>query len=215
MRPLVLSWQCEQHVHGIDPVGQAPRLAAPMTTTRDAEFADYVATRLTSLRRLAIVLCHDWYRADDLVQAAITKLYVHWPKARAADNIDAYVRAILVREFVTERGSSWVRRVTLTSQLPEDTAAVGPDAETSLDLRAAIASLPPRQRAVLVLRFYCDLPVDEAASVLQCAPGTIKSQTAKALGALRTALGPAADLADGSPPATHRVMPEEEGLNHA
>jgi RNA polymerase sigma-70 factor (sigma-E family) len=191
-----------------------------MTSPRDAEFADFVATRMASLRRLAILLCHDWHRADDLVQAAITRLYVHWPKAKAADNIDAYVRAILVREFVTERGSSWVRRVTLSGQVPDGPAA-GPDSETSLDLQAAIASLPPRQRAVLVLRFYCDLPVEQAARALGCAPGTIKSQTAKALSALRTALGPDAGLADtyppagGPAPAERRTLSGEEGLNHA
>lgn len=94
-----------------------------MTSSRDAEFADFVATREASLRRLAIVLCQDWHRADDLVQAAITKLYVHWPKAKAAGNLDAYVRAIVVREFLDERRSSWIRRVTLTSQLPDRPAA--------------------------------------------------------------------------------------------
>jgi len=80
-----------------------------MTSPRDAEFADYVSARLPSFRRLAVLLCQDWHRADDLVQAA--KLYVHWPKAKAADNIDGYVRAIVVREFVDERRSSWARRV--------------------------------------------------------------------------------------------------------
>ena len=186
-----------------------------MASSRDAEFADFVATRMASLRRLAIVLCQNWDRADDLVQTSITKLYVHWPKAKAADNMDAYVRAILVHEFANERRSSWVRRVTLSSQLPNREAAI-PDAEMSLDLQAAIASLPPRQRAALVLRFYCDLPVEQAAQVLNCAPGTIKSQTAKALAAIRARLGPEADLADTySPSAVQRAVPEEEGLNHA
>ena len=59
-----------------------------MTVTRDAEFADYVAARLPSLRRLAMLLCQDWHRSDDLVQGAITKLYVNWPKAAAAANMD-------------------------------------------------------------------------------------------------------------------------------
>jgi RNA polymerase sigma-70 factor (sigma-E family) len=201
-----------------------------MMQSRDAEFADFVAMREASLRRLAILLCHDWHRADDLVQAAITKLYVHWPKARAADNMDAYVRAIVVREFLDERRSSWIRRVTLTGQLP-DRAAEATDSETVLDMQAAIASLPPRQRATLVLRFYCDLPVEQAAQVLGCTPGTVKSQTAKALTSLRIALGPGADTAHvdmghvgtghldtaetGSPAVTRRGGHAEEGLNHA
>jgi RNA polymerase sigma-70 factor (sigma-E family) len=170
-------------------------MVPPMTQSRDAEFSDFVATREASLRRLAVLLCQDWHRADDLVQGAITKLYVHWRKARAADNIDAYVRAIVVREFLEERRSSWTRRVTLTSQLP-DRPAAGTDPETALDMHAAIASLPPRQRATLVLRFYCDLSVEQAAQVLGCTPGTVKSQTAKALHALRLALSPETDTSD-------------------
>jgi DNA-directed RNA polymerase specialized sigma24 family protein len=133
-----------------------------MTGSRDAEFADYVATREAALRRLAILLCQDWHRADDLVQAAITKLYVHWPKAKAADRTDAYVRAIVVREFLEERRSSWVRRVTLTSQLPDHPTA-GTDRETALDMQAALAGLPPRQRATLVLRCLDRLPGDAEA----------------------------------------------------
>jgi RNA polymerase sigma-70 factor (sigma-E family) len=185
-----------------------------MTQSRDAEFSDFVAARGTSLRRLAILLCQDWHRADDLVQAAITKLYVHWPKAKAADSIDAYVRAIVVRVFLEERRSSWIRRVTLTSQ-PPDRPAAGSDPETSLDMQAAIAGLPPRQRATLVLRFYCDLSVEQAAQVLGCTPGTVKSQTAKALNSLRIALDPNADTADAySPVVARRGSHAEKGLKH-
>ena len=185
------------------------------TRPRDAEFADFVATREASLRRLAVMLCQDWHRADDLVQAAITKLYVHWPKAKSADSTDAYVRAIVVREFLDERRSSWIRRVTLTSQLP-DRPAAGADPETSLDMQAALAGLPPRQRATLVLRFYCDLPVEQVAHVLGCTPGTVKSQTAKALASLRIALGANADTGDaGIPAVAYRGGRGEEGFNHA
>lgn len=73
-----------------------------MTGRRDIEYSDYVSARLPSLRRLALLLCHDWQRADDLVQAAIVRLYVKWGKAAAADNTDAYVRTIVVREFLHE-----------------------------------------------------------------------------------------------------------------
>ena len=118
----------------------------------DAEFADYVAARLPSLRRLAYVLCEDWHRADDLVQAAVIRVYVHWTKAAGADNTDAYVNAILIREFLHERRTSWARRVSLGDQLPDHQAAA-PDHDTALDLRTAVATLPPRQRAALVLRF--------------------------------------------------------------
>jgi RNA polymerase sigma-70 factor (sigma-E family) len=173
-----------------------------MTAERDTEFADYVGARLPSLRRLAMLLCQDWHSADDLVQAGITKLYVHWPRAKAAENIDAYVRAIVVREFLRERRSSWARRVTLSDQVP-DAPSASHDSDTSMDLQAAIAALPVRQRATLVLRFYCDLNVDQSAEVLSCTPGTVKSQTAKALATLRRRLGPDGTDAANAPFTIH------------
>src|SRR5689334_1798014 len=141
-------------------------------SARDAEYTEYteyVAARLASLRRLAAVLCDDWQRADDLVQATLTKLYVHWGRAREASHADAYARAVLVREFIHERRSSWARRVTLRGGLPDPPAATV-DQDAVLDLRAAVAALPARQRATLVLRFYCDLSVDQCADVLRCSP---------------------------------------------
>ncbi len=161
-----------------------------MSTRRDDDFTSYVRARLAWLRRVAYLLCHDWQRADDLVQTAITSLYVHWRRARAMESIDGYARTILVRAFLSERRGGWARRVTLAGQLPDAPAQV-PDTDGALDVRAALAALPPRQRATLVLRFYCDLNVEQSARVLGCSAGTVKSQTAKALASLRQALGPA------------------------
>jgi len=162
-----------------------------MHARRDAEFTEFVEARLTSLRRVGYLLCRDWDRADDLVQAAITKLYVHWGRAQADGHADGYARAILVREFLSERRSGWARRVVLGAPRA-DRAAPGGDHDAALDVRTALAGLPPRQRATLVLRFYCDLSVDEAARALGCTPGTVKSQTAKGLQSLRQALEPRA-----------------------
>jgi RNA polymerase sigma-70 factor (sigma-E family) len=163
---------------------------------RDIDYTEYVSGRLPSLRRLALLLCHDWQRADDLVQATITRLFLRWPRAVAVDNLDGYVRTILFREFLHERRSSWARRVSLTGALPE-TPAASADRDTAMDLQAAIAALPPRQRAALVLRFYCDLDVSQSALVLGCSAGTVKSQTSRALAKLRHALeaDPAASAA--------------------
>jgi len=96
------------------------------------------------------------------------------------------VRAILVREFLAERRSGWARRVTLSAE-PRDGrgAKAAEDYDAVIDMRAALARLPRRQRATLVLRFYCDLTIDQAAELLGCSPGTVKSQTAKALSSLR------------------------------
>lgn len=168
---------------------------------RDAEFTGYVAGRLAAWRRVAYLLCQDWDRADDLVQGAITKLYIGWNRARAADHIDAYVHVVLVREFLGERRSGWSRRVTVDGYLP-DLPGRSEDHDSALDLRAALATLPRRQRATLVLRFYCDLNVDQTAHVLSCSPGTVKSQTAKGLRSLRLALEPAISRSPGSGPAS-------------
>lgn len=160
-----------------------------MSGRRDDEFTDYVTERMWWLRRLAYLLCQDWQHADDLVQATITRLYMHWGRAAAVEHTDGYVRTMLVREYLSERRSGWARRVSLTAE-PPDSASVLGDREGAPDLRAALAGLPPRQRATLVLRFYCDLNVDQAAELLGCSPGTVKSQTAKGIGALRRALQP-------------------------
>jgi RNA polymerase sigma-70 factor (sigma-E family) len=159
-----------------------------VSARRDDDFTAYVQARLAWLRRVAYLLCQDWQRADDLVQTAITSLYVHWRRASTMESIDGYARTILVRAFLSERRGGWARRVTLVAQLPDPPAPV-PDAAGALDVRAALASLPPRQRATLVLRFYCDLNVDQSARVLGCSAGTVKSQTAKALAGLRRSLG--------------------------
>ncbi len=169
----------------------------PVTGQREPEFDEYVGARLSSLRQLAFVLSRDWHQADDVVQGALTKLYLHWPKARAATSIDAYARTILIREFLRQQRSSWARLVSVTS-LPPDRPGRTSDADTALDLTAALATLPVRQRATLVLRFYCDLSVEQSARVLNCSPGTVKSQTAKALQALRRLLRTESEI-DGTP----------------
>jgi RNA polymerase sigma-70 factor (sigma-E family) len=161
-----------------------------VSARRDEDFTGYVQARLAWLRRVAYLLCQDWHQADDLVQTAITSLYVHWRRASAMESTDGYARTILVRAFLSERRGGWARRVTLAGQLP-DAPSAGPDLGDALDVRAALAGLPPRQRATLVLRFYCDLNVDQAARVLGCSAGTVKSQTAKALASLRRELDPA------------------------
>ena len=154
------------------------------------DYVTYVEGRLAWLRRLAYLLCQDWHGADDLVQATLTRLYTHWPRVARMDNIDAYVRTILIRTFLGERRSPWFRRVLLRGA-PADGVAACADPDAVLDVREALAVIPPRQRATLVLRFYCDLDVEQAATALGCSAGTVKSQTSKGLAALRRMLEPA------------------------
>lgn len=176
--------------------------------TRDAEFTEYAQARLSWLRSLAYVLCQDWQRADDLVQEALTRLYARWGKVRLVDNPDGYARVTLVREYLRERSSPWARRVVLAHD-PPDSAVSGDTAGADLGLREELSRLPAGQRTVLVLRFYCDLSVDQAAQVLGCSPGTVKSQTAKGLMALRRSLDPH----PSDDPAAGR-SPSLEGTDH-
>ncbi|GAA5040442.1 RNA polymerase sigma-70 factor (sigma-E family) [Thermocatellispora tengchongensis] len=154
----------------------------------DEEYTAYVSARLPWLRKIAYPLCQDWHRADDLVQTAITRLYVKWRQARAADDLDAYVRTMLIRVFLAEQRGGWFSRVRLTSAISHQPSEGG-DRDMAMDVSRALAAVPPRQRATLVLRFHCDLSVEQTARALGCSTGTVKSQTARGLAALRAMLG--------------------------
>ena len=158
---------------------------------RDADFTAYVTERQAALRRLAYLVCGDWHRADDILQAALTTLYVQWRRVSRMENVDAYVRTMVIRTFLGEERKGWRSRVRLTGEVPED-AGPGRDPAAALDVRKALAAVPPKQRAALVLRYFCDLTHEQAAEVLGCSPGTVKSQTSRGLAALRRALEPAA-----------------------
>ncbi|WP_433053348.1 SigE family RNA polymerase sigma factor [Dactylosporangium sp. CS-033363] len=153
----------------------------------DHDYVEYVTARLPALHRLAYVLSGDAHRADDLVQQTITTLYVKWSKVRQVDNLDRYVRSMLVNTFIDQRRLAW-SRVRLFAEPPERIAPE-PDQDERTAVRQALARVPRRQQAVLVLRFFYDLPVAEVAEILGVSVGTVKSQTAHGLTALRRLLG--------------------------
>jgi RNA polymerase sigma-70 factor (sigma-E family) len=154
---------------------------------RDTAFAEYYATRAEVMRGTAYLLCGDWHRAEDLVQAAFTKLYVAWDRVNRHEMLDAYVRRIIVHGYVDQRRRGWWRRERVTETLPEQAGPiVGTD--DRLVLFQALARLPRRQRAVLVLRYWEDLPITDVADVLDCSQGTVKSQAARGLQTLRDLL---------------------------
>lgn len=155
----------------------------------DRLFTEYVNTQLEQLRRLAYALCQDAHRADDLVQEAITKLYLHWRTIDKVTNLDRYVRAIVVREFLNTQRLGWARRVRLSDTPPEGKSPQSASIEDRLVLWAALKQMPPKQRAVVVLRFMCDLSVEDVADILGCSEGTVKSQTSAGLITLRRHLG--------------------------
>jgi RNA polymerase sigma-70 factor (sigma-E family) len=153
---------------------------------RRAGFTEYVAARRPLLYRTAWVLTGDHHQAEDLVQQVLTRLYVAWPKVSQLESVDGYVRTMLVNANVDR-----VRRRRLHVTLEGfDVAAPSADADSVLDLRAALADLAPGQRQVLVLRHLWGLTVDETAATLGIAPGTVKSQTSDAVRRLREVLVP-------------------------
>lgn len=164
----------------------------------EREYVEYVTAKLPGLLRIARMLCRDAHRADDVVQNMLAKLYTHWKRAAAAEDIDAYVRTMLVRSFLNEQRLAWakVRLFGSSEELPRPAAVHGlPDVETRELVHTALSRVAPRQRAVLVLRFLCDLPVAEVARMLGCAPGTVTSLTSHGLKRLRKLLG-AQDMAE-------------------
>ncbi|GAA3864662.1 SigE family RNA polymerase sigma factor [Saccharothrix violaceirubra] len=157
---------------------------------RDAAFAEYFAARSEAMRGTAYLLCGDWHRAEDLVQATFTKLFVAWRRIQRHEALDAYTRRTLVRTFVSELRRGWFRKERV-SDSPVDSATAGAGStEDRIVLLAALAKVPPRQRAVLVLRYWEDLSVEETARAMGCSEGTVKSQAARGLQTLRGLVTP-------------------------
>jgi RNA polymerase sigma-70 factor (sigma-E family) len=154
---------------------------------RDEQFRSYVAENRSSLLRTATFLsAGDAFAAEDLVQTALMRVYVAWPRVRQ-ETVDAYARKALLNALIDHRRRAFTRHERATPVLPDVTTPINDDSDARL--YAALAGLPPRMRAAVVLRYFCDLSVAEAASELSCSEGTVKSQTARGLTHLRAALG--------------------------
>jgi RNA polymerase sigma-70 factor (sigma-E family) len=153
------------------------------------EFGEFVQRRAAPLHRTAYLLCGDWHLANDLVQEALAKTYRNWARVQRADSPDAYVRRILVNEA----NRHWRRQKMATTghETTTDIAVTG-DATNEIvrrdGLLRGLLALPARQRATIVLRYLEGLTERETATVLRCSEGTVKSQTSRALAALKTYL---------------------------
>jgi RNA polymerase sigma-70 factor (sigma-E family) len=158
---------------------------------RVSGFAELVEARSTALLRLAFAVVGDHQLAQDLLQEALVKVYVAWPRLRDASGAEAYARRTIVTTAI-----SWRRR----RSFHEPPVDVVPDAEGDADQSDRLAThdvlwqqvrgLPPRQRTALVLRYYEDLSEAETAELMGCSAGTVKSQLSAALGKLRERVGP-------------------------
>ncbi|MEV4132327.1 SigE family RNA polymerase sigma factor [Dactylosporangium sp. NPDC049742] len=156
-------------------------------TDRDTAFAEYFAARSDAMRGTAFLLCGDWHRAEDLTQVAFTKLYLVWDRVSRHEALDGYLRQTLFRVFLDDRRLGWWHRVRVTDR-PLDAVSHDRAPDDRIALLAALAAVPARQRAVLILRYWEDLSVEETAALLSCTTGTVKSQAARGLQTLRTHL---------------------------
>ena len=152
-----------------------------MRRADEDDYRDYVLPRLDRWRRTAYLLCRDWHAADDLVSITLARLYRSWGRAREATSLYGYVRG-----WLDEHRRSW-RREDSTAH-PPDLVTLDPHRTVTdrIELTKLLTVLPPRQRAVVVLRFYCDMSVAETAELLGVSEGTVKSQSARGLEILRS-----------------------------
>lgn len=162
-----------------------------MSHDRDADFAEFAQHAWPRLYRTAHLLLGDHGLAEDLTQTALAKTYAAWGRIEDPAAALAYASATLVNT-----ATSWFRRRGWRNELPREDVALShvartPDPSDRPAVMEALAALPPRQRAVVVLRYYDDLSVADTAAALGCSTGTVKSQTSDALARLRELLGEA------------------------
>ncbi|MFE9486322.1 SigE family RNA polymerase sigma factor [Streptomyces sp. NPDC006641] len=159
-----------------------------MKSAQEDQYLEFVAERAKALYRSAYVLAAgDAHLAEDLVQETLSRVYVHWKRVARADSPAAYAQTILVRASLT------LRRRRSTGERPTgnmpDSATAGPDAALRLTLLDALGQLPPRERAVLLLRYWEDRSIEETARMLKLSSSAVRSQGTRALNRVRALLG--------------------------
>lgn len=150
-------------------------------------FVQFVESREQALQRTAWLLTGDWALAEDLVQTALVRSWSRWDRIERRDDPEVYVRKVMVNTWLSWNRRRW-RREHAAGELPDHPAPgdVASDVVVRLAMRSALGSLTDRQRAVIVLRVFDDLPEAQVARLLDCAVGTVKSTMSKALAKLRT-----------------------------
>jgi RNA polymerase sigma-70 factor (sigma-E family) len=161
-----------------------------MSTDDQTEFGVWAATARPRLRRTAYLLCGEWHLAEDLVQDTLVRLYAVWPRISRSAAPDAYARRTLINQYRSTLRRPWRREhpTDIVPDRPDPAAsAAGPHDEREM-LLAALAELGASQRAIVVLRYWEDMSVTEVADLLALSPGTVRSQSSRALLNLRNRL---------------------------
>ncbi|MDW5327508.1 SigE family RNA polymerase sigma factor [Plantactinospora sp. KLBMP9567] len=155
--------------------------AGPLSAA-DTSFVAFVESAWQRHLRLALLLTGDRWQAEELLQDSLVRMYERWRRLSRHDDLHAYLRRVLTNSHT----SVWRRRrrENLVADVPDRPAPAGPDSDAD-ELRRALRALPPRQRAVVVLRHYEDLSERQVAEALNCSVGTVKSQYSRAMAKLR------------------------------
>ena len=171
----------------------------------EAGYREFAATRVAQLLRIAYLLCGDSYEAQDLVQTSLAKMYVAWPRIRDRDRVDAYARQVLTRAYLSSK------RLKRSGEIPMGRIPDAPDREADPDLRLtlleALRALPPRGRAVVVLRYLEDHSVETVAGMLDMTVPAVRSLNTRALAALRRLLADESLFETGPEPHSSRLRP--------
>lgn len=168
-----------------------------MRKSDEDRFREFARGQAAVMRRSAFLLCGDWHLAEDLTQMTLVKMYRAWPKVSRTDRPINYARRTLVNCWFDEWRRGWRRAELSMVEVPDhgDEQADPVHRQLNDELREqlfdALFAVPPRQRAVLVLRYYEAFSVAETAETLGCSEGTVKSQAARGLATMKTALGDA------------------------
>ena len=156
---------------------------------RDEDFAAFVAAVTPRLRRTAYLMCRDWHLAQDLTQLTLAKMYASWSRVRRAENLEAYSRRVLMNAVFDHRKRRSGTEVVLADLPDRPGQPAAPTAELHVTLMRALATLPVRDQAIVVLRHWEDQSVDTVAEILDVSPSVVKMQSMRSLARLRELLG--------------------------
>ena len=156
----------------------------------DEDYVEFVEARQLTLRRIAYAVCRDDARAEDVLQEALVKLYLAWPRVGGSGREEAYARRIIVNADLDQRRRPWHRRRSAVPvELLDVPAPDGATTEDRLELLAELRRLPAMQRRTVVLRYWLGFSVEATAHELSISEGTVKSHASRGLATLRGRLG--------------------------
>jgi RNA polymerase sigma-70 factor (sigma-E family) len=166
-----------------------PRARRRERAAREEQFTAFVEAAAPRLRRTAYLMCRDWHLAQDLTQTTFAKMYASWSRIRRMADLDAYSRRVLMNAVFDHRSRRSATELVVADPPASPPPATGDTAELHVALMNALATLPVRDQAIVVLRHWEDQSVDSVAGILGVSASVVKMQNSRALSRLRAVLG--------------------------